>query len=96
MPAGVTIDNPIVLNSDDTRLEVATGTAKPAGVISSNGGVRPLEKIGGGTLILTGNNSLYRPDHDQRRRVGARHGGTARHTVRAAVAIASLPAPSRS
>jgi len=55
--SGVTIANPIVLNSNDTQLEVAFGFATQAGAISETGGARPLEKIGNGALILTGINS---------------------------------------
>lgn len=54
---GVTVANPIVLNSNDTRLEVTAGTATQAGVISETGGARPLEKIGVGTLILSADNT---------------------------------------
>jgi autotransporter-associated beta strand protein/T5SS/PEP-CTERM-associated repeat protein len=58
---GVTIANPIVLNSNTTQLQVATGTATQAGVISELNGPRPLEKIGGGTLVLTANNTYSGP-----------------------------------
>jgi len=40
--SGVTIANPIVLNSNDTQLEVAFGFATQAGAISETGGARPL------------------------------------------------------
>lgn len=50
---GVTIGNPITLNSDSTQLQVSAGSANQAGVISEIGGSRPLEKIGAGALILT-------------------------------------------
>ncbi len=55
--SGVTIANPIVLNSNDTQLEVAFGFATQAGAISETGGARPVEKIGNGALILTGINT---------------------------------------
>jgi fibronectin-binding autotransporter adhesin len=48
---------PIVIASDTTQLQVTTGTATQTGVISESGGMRPLEKIGAGTLILAGANS---------------------------------------
>ena len=54
---GVTVANPIVLNSNDTRLQVTAGTATQAGVISQTGGARPLRKIGDGTLILSADNT---------------------------------------
>jgi autotransporter-associated beta strand protein len=50
-----------VLNSNTTQLQVATGTATQAGVISELNGPRPLEKIGGGTLVLTANNTYSGP-----------------------------------
>lgn len=54
---GVTIANPINVNSDTTQVQVTTGTATQAGDISETGGARPLEKIGVGTLILSGTNT---------------------------------------
>jgi len=54
---GVTIANPIVLNSEDTQLQVLAGSATQSGIISETGGARPLEKIGDGTLTLTGANT---------------------------------------
>jgi fibronectin-binding autotransporter adhesin len=54
---GVTLANPIVLNSNDTQLQMTVGVATQAGVISEAGGVRPLEKIGAGTLIFTASNT---------------------------------------
>jgi autotransporter-associated beta strand protein len=54
---GITLNNPIDLQSNDTQLQVLTGTATQAGNISETGGARPLEKIGAGTLILTGTNT---------------------------------------
>jgi autotransporter-associated beta strand protein len=38
-----------------------TGTATQAGAISELDGPRPLEKIGGGTLVLTGTNTYSGP-----------------------------------
>ncbi|MDX2081353.1 MAG: autotransporter domain-containing protein [Terrimicrobiaceae bacterium] len=54
---GVTIANPILLNSNDTQLQVLTGSATQSGNISETGGSRPLEKTGNGTLTLSGNNT---------------------------------------
>ncbi|WP_376804025.1 autotransporter-associated beta strand repeat-containing protein, partial [Candidatus Raskinella chloraquaticus] len=54
---GVVIANPVVVNSNTTQLQVLTGTATQAGVISEQNGPRPLEKIGDGTLALTGSNT---------------------------------------
>ncbi len=55
---GVTLANPIVINSNTTQLEVlGADTATQAGDISETGGARPLEKIGTGTLTLTGANT---------------------------------------
>ncbi len=54
----VEIDNRIVLGSNTTKFSAGNGViATQAGVISQTGGSRPLEKIGEGTLILTGNNT---------------------------------------
>ena len=50
---GVTIGNTIVIDSNSTQLQVMTGTATQAGIISELNGPRPLEKIGAGTLVLT-------------------------------------------
>jgi len=58
---GVTIANPIVVNSNTTQLQVLTGSAIQSGVISELNGPRPLEKIGAGTLVLTGNNTYSGP-----------------------------------
>ena len=55
--SGVTIANPILLNSNSTQLDVAFGFATQAGAISQTGGARPIEKIGNGALILTGANT---------------------------------------
>ena len=54
---GVTIANPIVVNSNTTQLQVTTGSATQAGVISELNGPRPIEKIGAGTLVLTAANT---------------------------------------
>ncbi|WP_330929728.1 autotransporter-associated beta strand repeat-containing protein, partial [Synoicihabitans lomoniglobus] len=55
---GVTIANAIDLQSDTTQLQVTTGSsATQSGVIGETGGARPLEKIGDGTLALTGTNT---------------------------------------
>lgn len=55
---GVTTANPITINSNTTQLEVlGTDRATQEGAISEQAGPRPLEKIGSGTLILTGNNT---------------------------------------
>jgi autotransporter-associated beta strand protein len=54
---GVTIANAIVINSNTTHLSVTTGSATQAGAISELNGPRPLEKIGGGTLVLTAANT---------------------------------------
>ncbi|MGA7489575.1 MAG: autotransporter-associated beta strand repeat-containing protein [Xanthobacteraceae bacterium] len=59
--SGVTIANPIVINSNTTQLQVTSGTATQAGGISELNGPRPLEKIGAGTLVLTGANSYSGP-----------------------------------
>jgi len=58
---GVTIANPIVINSNTTQLQVTTGGATQAGAISELDGPRPLEKIGAGTLLLTGLSSYRGP-----------------------------------
>jgi fibronectin-binding autotransporter adhesin len=58
---GVTIANPIVINSNTTQLQVTTGTATQAGAISELNGPRPLEKIGAGALVLTANNTYSGP-----------------------------------
>jgi outer membrane autotransporter protein len=59
--SGVTIANPIVINSNSTQLQVTSGTATQAGAISELNGPRPLEKIGAGTLVLTGVSSYSGP-----------------------------------
>jgi autotransporter-associated beta strand protein len=58
---GVTIANAIVINSNSTQLQVTTGTATQAGVISELNGPRPLEKIGAGALILAAANTYTGP-----------------------------------
>ena len=58
---GVTIANPIVINSNTTQLQVTTGSATQAGAISELNGPRPLEKIGAGTLVLTAPNTYTGP-----------------------------------
>ena len=58
---GVTIANPIIINSNTTQLQVTTGSATQAGVISELNGPRPLEKIGAGTLVLTAANTYAGP-----------------------------------
>jgi outer membrane autotransporter protein len=58
---GVTIANPIIINSNTTQLQVLTGSATQAGVISEVNGPRPLEKIGGGMLVLTAANTYSGP-----------------------------------
>ncbi len=54
---GVNIATPITLNSNDTQLQVTTGSAQQSGNIDETGGPRPLEKIGAGTLTLSGTNT---------------------------------------
>ena len=52
---GIALANALTLNADGTRLEVAAGSATQSGSITETGGVRSLEKTGGGSLTLTGN-----------------------------------------
>lgn len=55
---GVNNAAPIVISSNTTQLEVlASDSATQSGAISETGGVRPLEKIGSGTLVLSGSNT---------------------------------------
>jgi autotransporter-associated beta strand protein len=54
---GISIANSILLNSNDTQLQVLTGTATQAGAITETGGARPLQIIGAGTLIFTADNA---------------------------------------
>ena len=58
---GVSIANPIVINSNTTQLQVTDGAATQAGVISELGGPRPLEKIGAGILVLSAANTYSGP-----------------------------------
>ena len=58
---GVSIANAIVINSNTTQLSVTTGSATQAGAISELNGPRPLEKIGSGTLVLSGINTYSGP-----------------------------------
>lgn len=54
---GVTNSAPIVIDSNTTQLQVLSGSATQSGVISELNGPRPLEKIGAGTLVLSGTNT---------------------------------------
>lgn len=54
---GLVMATPIQLNSNTTQLQVLIGAATQSGVISETGGARPLEKIGAGTLTLSGTNT---------------------------------------
>lgn len=54
---GIDMATPITLSSNTTQLQVLTGSATQSGVISEQDGARPLEKIGAGTLTLSGTNS---------------------------------------
>lgn len=58
---GVTIGTPITLASNSTQLQVTTGSATQSGAIGEAGSARPLEKIGGGTLVLGGSNTFTGP-----------------------------------
>ena len=53
-PAGSVRQPAITLFDNTTQLQVSTGTATQAGIITEIDGVRSFEKIGAGTLILTG------------------------------------------
>lgn len=56
--SGINNAAPIVLDSNTTQLQVLSGAvATQSGTISELNGPRPLEKIGGGTLTLSGTNS---------------------------------------
>ncbi len=55
--SGVTIANAINVSSNTTQLQVSAGTATESGVISETSGPRPIEKIGSGVLVFTGNNT---------------------------------------
>ncbi len=59
--SGITIANPIVINSNTTQLQVTAGTATQTGVISELNGPRPLEKIGAGALVLSAVNTYTGP-----------------------------------
>jgi autotransporter-associated beta strand protein/T5SS/PEP-CTERM-associated repeat protein len=59
--SGVSIANAIVINSNSTQLQVLSGSATQAGAISELNGPRPLEKIGAGTLVLSGVNTYSGP-----------------------------------
>ncbi|WP_377831319.1 autotransporter-associated beta strand repeat-containing protein (plasmid) [Bradyrhizobium lupini] len=58
---GITIANPIQIDSSHTQLQVLAGTATQEGVVSELNGPRPLEKIGGGRLVLTSLNTYSGP-----------------------------------
>ncbi|MCK1719897.1 autotransporter domain-containing protein [Bradyrhizobium sp. 141] len=58
---GITLANPIQVNSNHTQLQVLAGTATQAGIISELNGPRPLEKIGAGRLVLTSVNTYTGP-----------------------------------
>ncbi|WP_169823025.1 autotransporter-associated beta strand repeat-containing protein [Methyloligella halotolerans] len=55
---GVTIANAIDVDSNSTQLQVLAGTATQSGDITETGFARPVEKIGGGTLVLSGTNTF--------------------------------------
>ncbi len=54
---GIDLANLINIDSDTTKLQVLTGSAEQSGIISETGGVRFLEKIGAGELILSAANT---------------------------------------
>ena len=54
---GVVNNVAVQIASNTTQFQVLTGTATQSGVISEDAGGRPLEKIGSGTLILSGINT---------------------------------------
>ncbi len=56
-PDGSTNGSPIVLTDNTRQLQVLAGSATQSGAISESGGSFGLEKIGSGTLVLTGNNT---------------------------------------
>nr|WP_249811133.1 autotransporter domain-containing protein [Bradyrhizobium sp. 149] len=58
---GITLANPIQVNSNHTQLQVLAATATQAGIISELNGPRPLEKIGAGRLVLTSVNTYTGP-----------------------------------
>ncbi len=55
---GVTVGNAVDVNSNTTQFQVTTGTATQAGAIGETAGPRPIEKIGAGTLVLSGTNTF--------------------------------------
>jgi fibronectin-binding autotransporter adhesin len=59
--SGIAIANSFVVNSNATQIQVTTGSAIQAGVISELNGPRPIEKIGAGTLVLTAANTYAGP-----------------------------------
>ena len=58
---GIDIANAVDLDSDETQLQVTTGTATQSGNIGETNGPRPLEKTGDGTLNLSGTNTFTGP-----------------------------------
>jgi len=54
---GITNAAPIAIDSNTTQLQVLTGSATQSGFISELGGARGFEKIGAGSLRLTGANT---------------------------------------
>jgi fibronectin-binding autotransporter adhesin len=58
---GVSLANPIQINSNHTQLQVRAGSATQAGIISELNGPRPLEKIGPGSLVLSAMNTYTGP-----------------------------------
>jgi outer membrane autotransporter protein len=71
----------IVLSAPDVQLEVATGTATQSGVISEDVAGRPLEKLGAGTLILSGTNSFTGPLTVSAGALGLENGAAVEDTV---------------
>lgn len=55
---GVNNATPITINSNTTQFQVSTGAATQSGDIDELGGARPFEKIGAGTLTLSGTNTF--------------------------------------
>ena len=54
---GVDNATPVEIASNTTQIQVTTGTATQSGIVSEDAAGRPLEKIGDGTLILSGANT---------------------------------------